>query len=329
MSNRQYIAIDDGSSQIKLMVDGEVTIVKSTVVNEARGDSENFSDSAYYVGGHLFTVLDRAEQPLPTNFDQFQYSDLNRVLVNEALRLAGLGGREIVVGVTLPIDQFFKKGRGSIPNKEIIEQKKESLLKPVDNLGGCGLAKIVEVHVFPEAIPAAVDVMTNINNGSLKMKDQYKEGFDQICCIDVGGYTVDISVFDPYTSIISKKDSFNGGVIEVVEDLQGALASLSMTNTNVRQYIAHQALLARKFRGQDIGHIIDEIAASLRSRVKSYLQKLADESMTELFILVGGGAPLVEQAVIDYAGVEKTVVPQNSDLSILRGINKMLQLKAN
>lgn len=320
--------IDDGSSQIKLLAtDGTTTLkLPSIVENRAVYSSEGIAKSTYNVEGLDYTVLRSSDAPERTDTDNYQTGHINRVLVHEALREAGLGGQDVALGVTLPIGQFFELGQGGGPNLKRIEAKKANLKGAIENRAGEPLARVQEVYVFPEALPAAVDVMTDLKDGELVYKPQFSQN-QRVCCIDVGGHSIDIVVFESQTGNIISQEGFNGGVIKLVDALQNKLMALLGESRPIERSVAEKAMIKGEYAGHDLTATIAQIANPLAEKVKSTLERITSKRSTDLFLIVGGGAGLVKDKVVEFAGEEKTLVPANPDESIARGVAKMLMAK--
>lgn len=321
----EICVIDDGSSQIKLRrADGMGAVkIPSIVENRPIYSAEGVSPSTYRIEDKDYTVLAVSDQPERTDKGNYQTSDLNRVLVHEALRKAGLGGKDVILGVTLPIQQYFELGADSKLNMKRIEAKKANLMGPIENRAGEAIAHIKEVYVFPEAIPAAVDAMTDLKDGQLVYKPEYTDN-KRICVIDVGGHTIDIAVFESLTANILQREGFEGGVIKLVDALQSKLMALLGESQPIERSIAERAMINGHYAGHDLSSTIKQIAAPLSEKVRQTLDRIASKRSTDLFICVGGGAQLVKEAVAEYAGEEKTLVPNAPDEAIARGVSKML-----
>lgn len=318
------IVIDDGSSQMKLRrIDGSTTLkLPSTVVNRSVYNMEGISPSCYRVGEHDYTVLPSDDTPERTDTASYQLSPLNLVLVHESLRQAGLGGSAVILGCTLPINQFFELGLGGKPNLARIEAKKAHLKSAIENRAGLPLAIIKDVIVFPEALPAAVDVMCELHDGDLIYKDQFADN-QRVCCVDVGGHSVDIVVFETHTRNVLAQDCIESGVIKIVDALQNSMMTLLKETRPIERSIAEASLLKREYDGIDLSGAIAQASSALASKVVSTLERLASKRTTDYFLVVGGGAELVADKVRAYAG-EKTIVPAKADESIARGIAMML-----
>ena len=320
--------LDDGSSQIKLKTaNGETSLrFGSIVVNRAIYNADGVSESTYIVDGVDYTGLTTSDSPERTDTTNYQVSPLNRVLVHEALRQAGLGGQDVILGVTLPINQFFELGEDGRPNLKRIEQKKANLLGPIESKSGQALANIKEVFVFPEAIPAAVDTMTDLKDGKMVYKQGYSDN-KRVCVIDVGGHSTDIVLFESQTANVLQQRGLETGVIKLVDSLQNKLANLMNESQAIERSIADQAFKDQAYAGHDLSNTIDQISAPLVQKIRATVEQLAPKRSTDLFLCVGGGANLVKSAIEDYAGEEKTIIPHQPDEAIARGVTKMLLAK--
>ena len=322
--------IDEGSSQIKLRatMDGTVKTVKfpSIAVNKGLNGMDGPSVSAYTANGFQYTVLPSHDHPERTDTENYQTSVLNRVFLHEALRIAGLGGREITLGVTLPINQYFNLGQGGGINQRRIAEKKANTMGDITNNAGEPLATIVDVMVFPEALPASADVLTEMVKDVMTFKPEYEEE-KRVCCIDAGGHSVDIVVFNSMTGTIFAQESIESGVLKIIDTLQSTLMPVFDSNTAIERSVASTALISRKVGKTDVSDIINLAARDWANQVVGAVKRLAKERSTDIFLVVGGGAPLIEDQIIDHATKEKTIVPADADESIVRGIAKIMQTR--
>ena len=161
------IVIDEGSSQIKMvwMEDGEMKklMIKSRAQHGVLETNDGgYSDDVYETDGMTLTVGDRVMEPTSTTSDHYQTSNENRVLVHHALRMAGFGGRDVSIIVTLPVDTFFRDAAKRA-------EKRNHILKAVRNFNGLPLAVINHVLVAPEAAPVL---------DSFRLNEQ-GDGFDE------------------------------------------------------------------------------------------------------------------------------------------------------
>lgn len=322
--------IDEGSSQIKLRteIDGVISRIKfpSIAVNKGLNGMDGPSPSAYTVDGFQYTVLPQHDTPERTDTENYQVSALNRVFVHEALRTAGLGGQEVILGVTLPINQYFNLGQGGGINQARIDEKKANILGDISNNAGETLASIKDVVVFPEALPASADVMTDMINGVMTFKTKYSDN-QRVCCIDAGGHSVDIVVFDSSTGVIHAQESIESGVLKIIDTLQSTLMPVFKSSTAIERTVASATLISGKVGTTDVSDIIHQAALDWANQVVGTVARLASQRTTDVFLVVGGGAPLIESQIIEHATQEKTITPTDADESIVRGIAKILETR--
>ena len=106
------VMIDDGSNYVKLCFKMndivQTKLIPSRVIRKALPSMSmaGFSDASYEIDGERFSFSSTATGVIPTNNQEFQVALHNRVLINHALKNAGLVG-DIEVVVTLPVGQFF------------------------------------------------------------------------------------------------------------------------------------------------------------------------------------------------------------------------------
>ena len=87
-------------------------ILPSRVVQDAKVESSGYYvASSYRVNGYEFTVDSNMDQTIRTDNTRYQTSEVNRVLIHEALRQAGFGGKNIEVITTLPIGSSLRSNQ--------------------------------------------------------------------------------------------------------------------------------------------------------------------------------------------------------------------------
>ena len=313
----KHVVIDEGSSQIKTCwIDGSIKelIIPSRIVPESRLTNDGkFQDGAYKVGADEYTVAANFDDSLPTNTRQYQTSVFNRILVHESLRLAGFGGEDVTIYTTLPIADFF----GVKPiNKALIDEKKKNLMGPVESMEGHKLANIVGVRVWPEAIPAWLDLLIDENGQhTLEVDEAYK-----ILIVDIGGTTTDMTVIDGKGNL-QKFDSLRKGVFNVAAALKDDL-KITTGRTKIENHQIDKALKDKIFAGNSIVENIKKACHHVENEIYYKMLDFASESSNlDAVVYVGGGSALMAERIAkQYKG--KTVI--GSDLTIARGILKQL-----
>ena len=313
----QHIVIDEGSSQIKVCwFDGKIheTVIPSRLVEGARlKDGGQYHDGAYVVDGNEYTVASHFDGAIRTNTEQYQTSEYNRVLVHEALRKSGFSGQDVTVYTTLPISDFF----GVKPrNDALIEKKKTNLMAEIENKAGHELARIVDCKVWPEAIPAWLDLLLDEQGKTaMEVDESYK-----IMIVDIGGTTSDMTIIDGNGSL-QEYNSLKKGVFNVAENLTADL----IQSTGRNKIEAHQidkALRDKSFSGNDISKNINQAFAPVVRDIHLDMVKFNSESSNlDAVVYVGGGAALMADAIASLYG-GRTII--GDEFSIARGILKKI-----
>lgn len=315
--NTHTVIIDEGSAQIKLttLESSNVYVSPSRVVlghtSDASKDSY-VSDRAYTTEeGRELSVSAEAEAPRTTSTGrEYQLSDDNLVLVHDALRENNFGGELVDLYVTLPIDLFFEK---SPINKELIDKKKERLLKRLTHVNNQPLAAVNAVSVLPEGIPVVYDILLN-EDGSNNTTFDYVE---RILVVDIGGTTTDIALYSTNGDLLKRFGS-NSAMFPVRKRIA------ELMGKPVSPIIMDRVLKTGQYKQEDVSAHIDKAASEhAEAIVKDIYASVTDMASIDLIAIAGGGAALMGKHIQSQFDV-KTVIPDNPDHSIVRGIRKYL-----
>ncbi len=322
------VVIDEGSAQAKATfrhLDGHIVtkIVPSRIAEQAKVDLNGYAESAYFTEeGGEYTVDGDFDDIIRTNIPSYQTSEGNRALIHETLRQAGFGGESVKVAVTLPMNQFFSKVKGTPINQKLIARKKQNVLGGIRSASGQALAEIIDCKVYPEGIPALFDT---IRDDSGALKPGYEEGM-KILVVDIGGTTTDVSVVTP-NGTIEAYDSFNTGVLTVAERFS-ELAAPEFGLKRVPRALAEASLKSGRLKNMDVTELVSRAS---RNVVKTILRELEamvqTPALLDKVLIVGGGAALMGKELSDEMGVG-ALIPDNPDMAISRGIFKLETLKA-
>ncbi|SQB21820.1 prophage stability/partitioning protein [Citrobacter koseri] len=166
-ATRMKFAIDDGSTNVKISWIENGTLKTVVSPNSFRKDWKSAallrgqSVYNYTIGTTKYTYDATSDKALSTTHIEYQYDDLNLLAVHHALLQTGLTPRDVEVIVTLPITQFYKPDDCQ-RNDERIEAKRRNLMREI-SLNKGELFRIVDVHVMPESLPAALSHLLNSN----------------------------------------------------------------------------------------------------------------------------------------------------------------------
>lgn len=322
------VGVDDGYAMTKVVIiEGGKVTTELMIPSRARsgihgttviGDSDESGPfTGYETDGVRFTVGDMADAE-SARFNEYPFSGMNRVIVNHALRLAGLAGVNVRIATGLPLSTFYK---GEGPNSELIARKDASIRTPVKSADDSVMPNIVEHSVFPEGLAAWVDYAIG-EEGEIRV-----DLSETVGVIDIGGRTTDVAVVLPGKRIDHARcGSADIGVLNVVEAVRVSL--LKSKNVEVPTSTIEQALRARSLKmwGKvvDIGEDIDAAVAQVMDSVmREVNRRLGSAVDVDRILLVGGGAHLFREVAKSYPNV---VVPPAPEFANARGFAKYLSL---
>lgn len=323
------VAADDGfaMTDVVILQDGKV-IKQIAIPSRARpglhnvtaiaGGKQDDVVSAYETQGASFTVGDFSDSE-SARFDEYPFSDMNRVIVHHALRVAGLGGQKVKLATGLPLSKFYN---GGLPNEQVIGRKNASIRIPVRPADDSETADIVHHETFPEGLAAWVDYAVN-EDGTLR------PGVDveTACIIDIGGRTTDIAVVLPGRRIDhARSGSADIGVLDVIQAIGVALEKTYSAPFPLGAIDA--ALRTKKIKvwgkDVDISDVFDAAVKTVLDRIlREINRRLGAAFDVEKMIIVGGGAHVFGKAVTSHPNV---YIPQDPEFANARGFAKYMEL---
>ncbi len=320
------VACDDGFAAIKLAFRGEGGEIKQFSIpsraclgtGRAMSASGAKTSGTYFVDDDTYTVSDHLD-PLDTRFQSYPVSDLNRVLVNHALRAAGLGDRRIRLGTGLPPGRFFS-AEGL--NTKIIEGKRASLLKPVVAGDGNSLAHVVQHEIFSEAATGLIDYI--VSDDFIHQKDIS----NPIIIVDIGGRTTDIVTVLPPGDAIDQEQTgtLNTGVLKVQDILRQRIIDNFDDVEQISSRAVERAMQTHRLmlygREHDVSSLandaIREVGIELLQYVHSKLSNLAE---VERVIFIGGGASVMRHVIDQFP---QAFIPESPEYANARGMLKYM-----
>lgn len=248
---------------------------------------------AYQSGDDIFTLGD-VDKTAPTNFNEYPVSTMNRAIVNHALHLAGLGGKNVIITTGLPVRHYYKY---SGTNDELIKKKKRNLLSSseggnISSLDGLELARIVKHHVVAEGIAAWIDFVTNVSpDGDIQYDmDLIKE---RIAIVDIGGRTTDVAVIKDWDVDPDRSATIDAGMLSVHEVIRGMVKEEFDAEVDDEQvYKAVESNQIKVFgKNEDVTRIVDtaksEVLGQIYNEIKRRVGSGGDLSN---ILFVGGGS---------------------------------------
>jgi len=290
------IFCDDGSTAVKLAWFDKGRIVKSLSSNsfrmgwkvEGMGARQTFN---YELEGKKYTYDEVSNASILTTHIEYQYTDVNVLAVHHALLNSGLKPQPVSLTVTLPISEFYNKECQK--NELNIQRKIDNLKRPVKLNKGEAFS-IEHVEVMPESLPAVFARLVKDNVG------QYEKSL----VIDLGGTTLDVGVIvGQFDSVSAIHGNSNIGVSMVTG---AALTALKMASSDTSSMVADELIKQRKdinFVHQvindesKIGLVLDNIESAIANLGARVVDDLAEFHHVNRVYIVGGGAPLIENAI--------------------------------
>lgn len=316
------IVVDEGSAQIKVCWhDGKVirqlkipSLVSRDSMDAVDG-SGNFLPSSYQIGDRELYTKPTMSHPQPTKNADYQTSLNNRVLVHEALRQAGFGGKEVHVYCTLPVTQFFQ---GNRVNQALIEEKKKRLMGEISNMASAPLARITRVNVSPESIPAWYHLLIN-EEGEV---DQNLVAAQSVMVVDIGGTTTDITLMDgnsqPRNAI-----SLDIGVFDVSKNLCELIVQENISRT-VPAIHMDTILRQKRYRNTDVSDLLRKASLPVRDFILDKMKEFEiDPGALDHIVYVGGGAALFgAELAAEYGNLAASHTPEQPDMAVALGLLK-------
>ena len=287
---------DDGSTAVKLAWYDNDKLNMSLSSNsfrsgwkvEGMGMRQTFN---YELDGKKYTYDEVSNESIRTTHIEYQYTDLNVLAVHHALLNSGLKPQTVSLTVTLPISEYYTKECQK--NELNIQRKIANLMRKV-KLNKGEVFTIEHVEVMPESLPAVFARLVKDNVG------QYEKSL----VIDLGGTTLDVGV------IVGQFDSVSAihGNSEIGVSLvtNAALTALKMASSNTSAMVADELIKQRNnpdFVRQVINDenktalVLDTIESAIASLSAQVVDDLAGFRDVNRVYIVGGGAPLIEDAV--------------------------------
>lgn len=223
------VVCDDGSTQVKMAWFDEkgriqTRVFSSKMINGARKTMGIYDKSAFNLdkeGLVSYTIDGSANEPIKSNYVEYQYEDRARVPVMNALMQAGFAGKTIDLIVTLPISEYYC--RNMEKNVERKGKNLRGMCEPVLQQKDHTPPTIRSISVFPEGLPAIIALTRKFKTVDGKRVVAFESGFEHdsiVAVIDIGGTTTDIGAFT-VGNYVARRDAtcLSVGTERVVDDL--------------------------------------------------------------------------------------------------------------
>lgn len=320
-----FIGVDDGHYAIKIVAeDGSTFSVPSRAaigkhLITLKGEDEGvFYDTEE---GNTFTVSEYLPKFEDTRFLDYPRSQLNRVLIHDALRQAGYGGRRVRITTGLPVSYYY------LPNGEknqaLIDAKVSNLRKRVV-CGDLSMANIVENTVTTEAVASFVDQLMDMDGSPSSDYETLTQV--PVGVIDVGGKTTDCAVLLPGMMVDSSRSGSNDvGVLMLVEAVSAKLRAHLKLDTPLSAVAIERALTTGviKLYGkeQSVKEVIDDEKQRLADQIMSAVRtKVGSGADLDHVLFVGGGAIVLKDQLLKHYPHAR--VPAQPEFANARGMLK-------
>ena len=324
MPKPQTVVVDEGSNQIKVCwIDetGKINLkVVPAMIQKKAGTKVNGDkvDGSYKIEKTEYFVNPNILKPITTKRKTYQVSRENRVLVHEALRLAGFGGKKVDIICTLPVTQFYMN-EGNVLDDELLAEKKKNLTGSIECMTDCEIAQIVGVTVAPESVPAWFDLQFS---DEMEQDESLYEA-KSVMVVDIGGTTTDVCVLDG-TGMMQGKRTIDCGVYDIAKELKIKMIQNGIAKELPRTHM-NEVLRSGTYQSKSVLNLIKEASEDLIDEVIDEMEEMVPHSGTLDHILyVGGGAALVGEELAErYGNKAKTHIPDNPDTVVARGLMKL------
>lgn len=334
--NMIFCGVDDGFYETKIVLGNGV---KVRIPSQARlgelnsvsiGGSE-VQSFEYTVGDEQF-VIGNLRNADPTAFDAYSYSSLNRVIVNHALRVAGLTGNdELAICTGLPVRSYYVKGK---MNKDLILKKRNSLLtakNPVLAGDGTQLPFVSSHSIVSEGIAAWMDyvLMRNADGIIYKNEDLVAQS---IAVIDIGGRTTDIAVISGGNMDGDRSTTVNLGMLNVgslLKDMIHKEYGFEPTEIQMRDALETNGF---KFKGErvDISDLATKARTQIVSRIRTEVQRcLGEANDIDKVLFVGGTTVAVQDMLSDWYDESHRVIVHDAGYANASGMQKYAEMIAH
>ena len=254
--------------------------------------------SEYHTEGVDYTVLeDAATESESTQFEAYPFSDLNRTIVQHALRVGGLPAllaahpeNQLKLMSGLPLSRYYVNGGR---NRAVIDRKVQSLSLAVTALDGTSTVHIPSSKVMPEGLGAWFDFALEPSGG-------YCANFnpeETTVVVDIGGHTTDVLTVQPNSVVAHRQTgSETVGVLNVLEEFSTELFNaFGIEQKNLAKL--EKAVQSGKYKisgvEHDVATLVDKSKRAAASKIMRAVNRFIGTAIdVDRILLVGGGAAI-------------------------------------
>lgn len=293
-------------------------------------------DKLYETAPNEFVTItadDLLGKHVDTRTNDYPTSGFNRALVHHALRRAGVAGPTSLVS-GLPVDRFYV---GELPNKELIEAKRQNLLKPIKCMADVPVPVVQKHHVLSEAVAAFFDQRYD-DDGNINEQFKILSDMAPIAVLDVGGKTLDVAVVREGGTGLYKEMSGTAdvGALTLYDRLNQKLrGDFGLTQDIPIKYLEVAVTTGSYMlygKQHDVREIVQGMLQEFADQVRhEVVKRLQDASQFGRTLFVGGGAVLLHglrDRIFPGLPAEAITIPSNPSFANARGMAKAAYMAA-
>lgn len=307
--NVLLVACDDGYKETKVVAeDGTKLRLASLVRPGGIAGAPNDDVHCYETVGpdgevEQYTATGEFDAAaVNTRFDSYPFSAENRVMIHHALRRAGLGGRQVKLATSLPVEDYFD---GNSVAMRTVEAKSTNVMHAVRSSTGQACAEITSSHVYAEGVAAWVDFLVDD-------KGNYRTSLTRAAAVvDIGGRTTDtVKILRGLSVEKANSGTVTMGVLNLYDELQQQilrkaeilvafprLKASQVSRSTIRDVLAS---------GRYTGHGLDvDMAAEVKAAKHTIAAKILRDVEGRIaggfdlqhLLFVGGGAVVLKDEI--------------------------------
>ena len=297
------IGLDDGYAYTKVaLADGRMVAIPSrarvgaaAVTRVHQGQRRIFE---YETEEIRYSVGD--VDGVPTHFEGYPASGLNRAIVQHALQKGGLSGHSVHAVSGLPVSTFYRKNGKQ--RRKPIEQKRNSLKLPVTPIGDQLPAGIAFHEVIPEALAAWYDSVIVEQNGEALLDESRLSV--PVAIVDIGGRTTDYVVVKDQGILHGSSGFLQCGMLDVKQTVAHGIQERFDLESLGEQFTAHaMEFKVVRLHGKDY-----DVGALVESAKRQVVERVRDETRRQLglgveldrILFVGGGTVALAEHISNW-----------------------------
>ncbi|MCP2041872.1 plasmid segregation protein ParM [Neisseria sp. HSC-16F19] len=330
-----FVGIDDGHSDVKVVLEDGTTFkyptriayggfaadfpgMESATTVFAVVDAQTGKESVYTTHAYL-----QDSECIDIRFDGYPKSDMNLVMVQNALVNSGFAGKDVVVTTGLPVQNHYTSD-GHI-NSELVDAKVANLGRQVKPVGNLPMANIVKSYVATEAIASFIDAIMNMDGTKSDLYARLTG--DTVAVLDIGGKTTDFAVLYQGGRIVDKKrlGSLTLGILELKDKISNYIRqhyNLSSIGMKHVESVLNTGTFKYGGKEYDLSKELEDMKDEFVRHIFSSLdRKLGDLGDVDCILCVGGGAALLRENLTAKYG--QALVVDNPEFANARGMFKI------